>query len=289
MNIVVTGSNGQLGHEFQHLSKESQFTFHFLSRKDLDITDARSIEDQLVKINPDVIINCAAYTAVDRAETDRENAFLINEKGPLYLAQYCKNHSCLLIHYSTDYVYHLDVDRPLREDDQCAPKSIYGKSKRAGEEAISSTECEHLIIRVSWLYSSFKNNFVKTMLRLGAERDSLSVVADQIGTPTYARDLAADTLQIISQYDNSGKTTSGIFNYSNTGITNWMDFAKAIFNKSKIECDVQSTTTASYGAPAPRPLWSVMSKEKIKTDFDIILRPWEESLDSCLEELQTMA
>ena len=290
MNILVTGAGGQLGHEFQFIADQySDFTFYFTTRADLDSSDLEVVDAfcMLNKIN--FIINCAAYTAVDQAEIDTESAFAINEKAVGNLAFVAQKLGIILIHYSTDYVYHIDTQKPLLESDACNPEGAYGKSKLAGEQAIVKSEVEHIIIRVSWLYSSFKNNFVKTMLRLGATKNEISVVSDQLGSPTDARDLAKDTMAIIDQLIARQIHPKTTYNYSNLGMTSWHEFAQEIFKVKKISCQVHPISTLDFGAKAPRPLWSVMSKEKITTDFNLFLRPWQESLRECLEELDGMA
>ncbi len=278
--IVVTGANGQLGLEFQK-TRDSKLDITFLSRDRLDITDAEKVHEIIGEIKPDVIINCAAYTAVDRAEEEVAQTFKINDHGANNLARTADHLSAKLIHISTDYVYHIDKKTPLVETDPCNPQGIYGKSKRAGELSILSQIENHLILRVSWLYAAQQNNFVRTMLRLGAERDSLNVVNDQVGAPTYAGDLVSTILELI----NNNYDVRGIFNYCNAGSTNWCEFAKEIFRQAKISCTTTGITTEAYGAPAPRPLWSVMSTDKISNELDNSIPHWTESLDKCLSLL----
>ena len=278
--IVVTGANGQLGLEFQK-TQDPKLQFTFLSRDLLDITNADKVYDTIAQIRPDVLINCAAYTAVDRAEEEVAQAFKINDHGANNLAQTADRLSAKLIHISTDYVYHIDKEAPLVETDPCNPQGIYGKSKRAGELSVSSQLENHMILRVSWLYAAQQNNFVKTMLRLGAERDALSVVNDQIGAPTYAGDLVTAILEIIKK----NRDVRGIFNYCNAGRTNWCEFAQEIFKQAHISCAVSGITTEAYGAPAPRPLWSVMSTDKISDELGDAIPHWTESLNKCLNIL----
>lgn len=289
MIISVTGANGQLGQEFRFLLKNSSNKVIFLDREELDITNESALENNLTLLESDVIINCAAYTAVDKAEEDKESAYKVNELGSMVLAGFAKKHQIKLVHISTDYVYHLAQTVPLIETSPCLPKGVYGQSKLAGERAIIASDCDYIIIRVSWLYSSFKNNFVKTMLKLGQNRDTLSIVSDQIGSPTYARDLANVVLDIIDTEKFKNQPIKEIYNYSNLGQTSWDDFARAIFAASGIDCEVKSITTEEFGAKAPRPKWSVLSKDKIQRDFDISLRGWQESLKECLEELDRIA
>jgi len=278
--IVITGANGQLGLEFQK-TQDPKLQFTYLSRDLLDITNADKVHDTIAAIKPDVIINCAAYTAVDKAEEEVAQAFKINDHGANNLAQTADRLSAKLIHISTDYVYHIGKKTPLVERDPCNPQGIYGKSKRAGELSVSSQLENHLILRVSWLYSAQRNNFVRTMLRLGAERDALNVVNDQVGAPTYAGDLVTAILYIIKK----NKDVRGTFNYCNAGRTNWCEFAQEIFKQADISCTVSGITTEAYGALAPRPLWSVMSTDKISDELDNPIPHWTESLDKCINIL----
>lgn len=287
MRVLVTGASGQLGQELHYLhTSYPDSTFLFADRETLDITDTASITSLFEDFRPNVVINCAAYTAVDKAEEEQETCYAINRDAVGRLASICAKQKIQLIHISTDYVYDLDVHIPLIESDRCDPRSIYAKSKREGELLMIESGVTGLILRVSWLYSSFGHNFVKTMLRLGESRDSLSIVNDQIGAPTYARDLAEVILHLIHQHDIRGCQT---YNYSNDGKISWKSFAEEIFAQSGIECKVSPTTTEAYGAPAPRPLWSVLSKEKIKSAFRIKIHPWQESLSRCLDELGAKA
>lgn len=284
--ILVTGGNGQLGKELRSLTKDQeQFEFIFSSRDTLDITDQAEVYNAIKKFSPDYVINCAAYTNVDKAESESEQAFLINSTAVNHLVGALKIYGGKLIHFSTDYVYDTITDRPIKESDACDPKSVYGKSKRAGELVLEACDIDWINIRVSWLYSSFNYNFVKTMLRLGGERDKLSIVNDQIGTPTYTKDLVEVVYKMIELDDSSLMRSH--YNFSNAGVTNWAKFAKEIFKQTKIDCQVGYTTTAAYGAPAPRPLWSVMSKDKIANNFDIKLKDWQESLSACLSLVHT--
>lgn len=287
MKILVTGANGQLGNEFRALcTSDARHSFLFVGRSDLDITNLPSVNKLLGEFMPDVIINCAAYTQVDRAEDAPEEAYLVNEYAVGLLAHVAKSINAKLIHYSTDYVYDkLNADEPLNENDRCQPRSVYGKSKLAGEQIIKSSGVDYIIVRVSWLYSTYNNNFVKTMLRLGREREEISVVSDQIGTPTYATDLARATMQIIDSDRFIRKNVKDIYNYSNSGVTNWNTFASKIFKIANIHCEVKEISTEKFGAKAPRPLWSVMSKEKIIRDYQLFIPHWEESLSVCLEVL----
>ena len=287
MKIIVTGADGQLGSEFKYISKDHpEHKFVFANRSTLDITNTTAIENFFKVNQPDVLINCAAYTAVDKAEEEFDSAKKINEIAPGILAKFCELHNSVMIHYSSDYVYHNTSNEPLTEEDEVTPQGIYAKTKLLGEKSITANCSKQLIFRTSWVYSSFKNNFVKTMLRLGREREELTIVSDQVGTPTYARDIAEATLRIIPEVCHPDFSDFGVYNYSNSGITNWMEFAKKIFELENIKCVVYPTTTKEYGAPAERPLWSVLSKEKIKSIFGLNIPSWEDSLKKCLQELK---
>lgn len=288
--ILVTGANGQLGQCFRDLSVSSPNNYVFAEREVLDITDVDSIERYILKLQPEIIINCAAYTAVDKAEESPEQAFLINEKSVLHLAKACKKHDILFIHYSTDYVYHLASTSLLTETDNCKPQGVYARSKRAGEQTIFDTDADAIILRTSWVYSEHGNNFVKTMLRLFEGRDSLNVVNDQIGTPTYAPDIAEVTELIIQQHNNIRKIKGPhIYNFSNNGETHWAAFAQAIAALVHSPIKINQIPSSEYPTPAPRPLWSMMSKDKIIRDFNVSLRPWRESLEKCINKLATQA
>ena len=284
--ILVTGSNGQLGREFRNWASANEvYEFLFTSRDSLDICNLPEVLTICTKWQPSYIINCAAYTAVDKAEENKEDAFAINQGAISNLIKGAGIHNSKLINYSTDYVYHSIIDRPILESDDCTPQGIYGQSKRGGEELLESSEIGWINIRVSWLYSSYQQNFVKTMLRLGGDRDSLTIVSDQQGCPTYASDLAADTMKIIASLEESEMGLNEHYNYCNSGMTNWADFARLIFKLENIDCEVLNTTTEQYGAPAPRPLWSVMGTQKIEKRFNLEISPVEESLQVCLSIL----
>lgn len=288
LNILISGSTGQLGSELQVLQKQyPHYNCYFKNRKELDLSKTKTIKDNLKERNYDVFVNAAAYTAVDKAEQETKIATAVNALALKTIAKEAVPHT-KIIHVSSDYVYHLEPGRPLLESDMEKPQGVYAKTKLEGEQYLLSQRPDSLVIRTSWVYSSFGNNFVKTMLRLGKERDQLTIVADQLGTPTYARDLAQTIYDMIDRidmpnYDNTPK--SGIYNYSNLGLTDWSGFAKEIFQQAKIKCEVGQTTTKAYNAPAPRPLWSMMSKEKIQRDFHIEIPHWQKSLTRCLKEL----
>lgn len=283
-NILVTGENGQLGSEIQLLSSHyPHYTFTFTDRTTLDLSNLCKMEDFFEHKKFDAIINCAAYTAVDKAESESELADTINHRFVSMLAKIAKRHSSALIHISTDYVFDGKNYRPYIESDSTEPQGVYGRTKHDGENAILSVAPSNtIIIRTSWVYSSFGNNFVKTMLRLGRERDSLGVIFDQIGTPTYARDLAQSILEILPKINNENPE---IYHYSNEGVASWYDFAKAIFELSGVTCQVNPITTDQYPTPAKRPHYSLLNKAKIKNDFNLAIPYWKDSLKECLVTL----
>lgn len=287
--ILVTGSNGQVGSELRDLAKiNSEFKFLFTDRSNLDIGSQENIDQIFSDFAPDFVINAAAYTAVDKAEEDQEMAEKINATAVQHLSEACLKHDCWLMHISSDYVYHLDLNRPLKENDETKAQGVYAKTKLAGDEVLLHSECNYCILRTSWVYSFYGNNFVKTMIRLGNQRDELTIVADQIGTPSYAKDIADTLLKMISVICGSEKKEElkGIYNYSNGGTTHWADFARKIFELEEISCQVGETTTEAYGAPAPRPKWSVLDKSLIESTFGIEIIDWEESLKHCLARLK---
>ncbi len=280
LNILVTGANGQLGSEIREISQKSDLSFFFTDFEELDISDKKAIES-FVKTNKiDTIINCAAYTAVDKAEEDELKADKINHLAVKYLAQIAKDRGVKLIHVSTDYVFDGKNYKPYVEDDLTNPSSVYGKTKLKGEKALQEVAPKNsIIIRTSWVYSSFGNNFVKTMLRLGKERDELGVIYDQVGTPTYARDLAGAILDIHPKLQNEKPK---IYHYTNEGVLSWYDFAKEIMKMAKIKCKVNPIESFQYPVPAPRPHFSVLNKAKIKEEFSIKIPFWKDSLSECL-------
>ena len=282
MNILITGCNGQLGNEMQLLEKEHpEHTFFNTDVEELDIT-RRSDVKRFVKDNAiDGIVNCAAYTAVDKAEENQQLCGLLNTLAPAYLAEAIEKRGGWLIQISTDYVFDGTNHTPYTEADPVCPNSTYGRTKLAGEEEVQRI-CRHsMIIRTAWLYSTFGNNFVKTMLRLGKEKPELGVIFDQIGTPTYARDLAACIFAVIEK-----GIIPGIYHYSNEGVISWYDFTKAIHRIAGITtCHVRPLHTAEYPTPATRPHYSVLDKTKIKQTYGIEIPYWEESLKECIEKL----
>ncbi len=289
MVVLVTGSTGQLGQSLKFISGNySSIEFIFCNSQELDITNSNNIQQVFEQFKPNYCINTAAYTAVDKAESEPEKANLINVIGPKNLAVACKEFGAALIHISTDFVFDGEKTLPYTEEDIPNPTGIYGQTKLDGERAVQQTFDNYFIIRTSWVYSQFGNNFMKTMLRLASERDNLSVVNDQIGTPTNAVDLAEALLQIII-FDFASPVRSrssrlltfdlyGIYNFSNEGQCSWYDFAKNIFEINKINIDLQPIPTTSYPTPARRPKYSVLDKNKIKNTFGIKIKNWEESL-----------
>lgn len=277
MVILVTGALGQLGQALKALVPQyPQLKFVFKSSAEANITNKQQLQEVFSAVKPDFCINAAAYTAVDKAESEPEQAFAINVTGAKNLAEVCKDFNVTLLHVSTDFVFDGDKSTPYTEDDATNPQGVYGKTKCEGEQEIENILPQHYIIRTSWLYSQYGNNFMKTMIRLGSERDSLSVVNDQKGTPTNANDLAAALAQIIL----SGVKSYGIYHYSNEGEATWYDFARKIFEINNISIDLRPIPTADYPTPAKRPAYSVLDKSKIKNVFGINIPGWEGSLQS---------
>ncbi|PKP34146.1 MAG: dTDP-4-dehydrorhamnose reductase [Bacteroidetes bacterium HGW-Bacteroidetes-17] len=281
-NILVTGSNGQLGNAIKKISsKLINYNFLFTDIEELDITSYEQIGKFIHKNKINIVINCAAYTAVDQAETDREKAFLINVTAVEYLSIQAKANNATLIHISTDYVFDGSSQIPYKETDLPDPKSYYGLTKYEAEQKIAQFAENAIIIRTSWLHSEYGHNFVKTMIRLGYERESLNIINDQFGSPTYAADLA-DTIIKLTQ-----ATIKGIifYNYSNEGSCTWYEFAKAIMELKKINCVVNPITTEEYPTAAVRPKYSLLDKSKIKKELDIEIPFWKESLKTCLKNI----
>ncbi len=282
-NILVTGSNGQLGSEIKELSKEYDYNFFFTTRDDIDITNKDNIKEFCQKNSINVIINCAAYTAVDKAESDEINSDLVNRKAVKKLALVSQELNIKLVHISTDYVFDGKNFKPYCEEYKTNPQSIYGKTKFDGEnEMIKINPKNSIIIRTSWVYSYYGANFVKTMLRLGKEKESLGVIFDQVGTPTYAKDLAKTILEILPKIKNEKVQ---IYNYSNEGVLSWYDFAKEIMKMAKLNCKINPIETFQYPTPAKRPHFSLLNKAKIKKEFDIEIPYWKDGLDDCLKRL----
>lgn len=282
MNILVTGCNGQLGNEIQLLEKEyPQHTYFNTDVAELDITNQLAVNDFINRHAIDGVINCAAYTAVDKAEGDKELCTTLNTVAPSYLAAAIDKREGWIIHVSTDYVFDGTHHTPYVETDTPSPDSVYGNTKLAGELGVSKFCKKHMIIRTAWLYSAFGNNFVKTMIRLGKEKTELGVIFDQIGTPTYARDLA---VAIMTAVDKGIET--GVYHYSNEGVISWYDFTKAIHRIAGIkDCKVRPLHTSEYPTAANRPAYSVLDKTKIKQTYGIEIPYWEDSLKECIERL----
>lgn len=282
MNILVTGANGQLGNEMQRVAKTSSNHYIFTDVAQLDITDREAVLRAVKDNGIQVIVNCAAYTNVDKAEDDRETADLINNKAVENLAIAARENDATLIHISTDYVFKGDRCTPCREDWETDPLGVYGITKLAGEKSIERTGCRHIIIRTAWLYSPFGKNFVKTMQKLTAEKDSLKVVFDQVGTPTYAGDLA-DAIARIIETGQLGK--QGIYHFSNEGVCSWYDFAREICELSGNTCNIQPCHSDEFPSKVKRPHFSVLDKTKIKDTFGIEVPYWKDSLKKCIREL----
>lgn len=282
MVVLVTGASGQLGQAIQFIAKNhSEIKFVFCSSSDLDISNKENCQTVFQKTKPDFCINAAAYTAVDKAESERDKAELINVLGSKNIAEVCNNFDVKLIHISTDFVFDGSNDKPYTETQITNPKGVYGQTKLDGEKAIQQVFSKYYIIRTSWVYSQFGNNFMKTMLRLASERTVLSVVNDQIGTPTNAVDLAEALVQIIlSNNQQPTNDNYGIYNFSNEGECSWYDFAKKIFEINNVSIDLSAIPTEQFPTPAQRPKYSVLDKSKIKTTFGITIKTWEESLKS---------
>ncbi|MBU0489751.1 MAG: dTDP-4-dehydrorhamnose reductase [Bacteroidetes bacterium] len=280
---LITGVNGQLGSDLRELAKNSSDQFLFTDVDDLDITDTEAVRDAFRLFGPDVLINCASYTAVDKAESDSAAAYLINGDAPGILADVCNSFSTLLIHISTDYVFDGKSNIPYKETDAVNPSGVYAKSKLQGENAVISTSEKAAIFRTSWLYSSFGLNFVKTILRLGKERTELNVVFDQTGSPTYARDLAAAILNAAPVLMSRKLEGTEIYNYSNEGVASWYDFAMEIKNIVGFSANINPIETFEYPTPAPRPVYSVLNKRKVKTEFGFTIPHWKDSLKKALK------
>ncbi len=284
MRILVTGSNGQLGRSLQKIAETDRIhDWYFTDVEELNITKATQVKHYLNSQNIDVCINCAAYTAVDKAEDDQQMAYILNATAPQILASACRETNALLIHISTDYVFDGLNYKPYQEDDPISPASAYAKSKADGEQAILNSGAKYVIVRTSWLYSEFGGNFVKTMIRLGKEKESLNVVADQVGTPTYAFDLAA-TILLIAESEKT-EDHDQIYHFSNEGAISWYDFAQTIMELEKLDCKVFPIESKDYPVKTKRPFYSVLNKTKIKNHLGIQIPYWRKSLIKCLEEI----
>ncbi|MCS6934211.1 MAG: dTDP-4-dehydrorhamnose reductase [Chitinophagales bacterium] len=282
-NVAITGASGQLGQSIRALCDNyaSSVNFYFTDKEELDISKADSIRKYLRQYSCTALINCAAYTAVDKAETEQEAAYLINRDAAGILANVCRELSVKLLHISTDFVFDGKKNTPYREDDATAPLSVYGKSKAEGELLALQNNPEVMIIRTGWLYSQYGNNFLKTILRLCQEREQINVVFDQVGTPTYAVDLATVILKIIT----GNKWIPGIYHFSNEGVSSWYDFAVNIAQLSGSRCRVLPIETSQYPTPAQRPPYSVLNKQKIRSVYEISISHWQESLARCMQHI----
>lgn len=288
MKVLITGSNGQLGSEIRDLCTDYEnIEFIFKDLPELDISDSDAVNSLIIDKKINTVINCAAYTAVDKAEENIELAERVNSIGVSNLVKVLDKVNGKLIHISTDYVFDGTNSHPYKESDPVSPIGIYGKTKRAGELILINSKIDAIVIRTSWLYSSFGNNFVKTMLGIGKDKNSINVISDQIGTPTYAKNLAKICLEILlisvsEKISKKGK----IYHYSNEGVASWYDFAVLIMELSELNCKINPILTKNYPTLAKRPHYSVLSKEKIKSDFNIDIPHWKESLQECIIKLR---
>jgi len=300
--VLVTGKEGQLGRSIEAFARQyPQYDFEFVGREELDLSSTENISNFFADQVFDAIINCAAYTAVDKAEEDAELADIINHLAVKQLAEIAKQQECIFIQISTDYVFNGQGFKPYIETDSTEPKSVYGASKLKGEQSIQNIKPKGCIIRTSWVYSEYGQNFVKTMQKLGNERDELNVIYDQVGSPTYAGDLAQVVMAVLEKLSNkhlveeipangsiadSDVQNNLIYHYSNEGVCSWYDFAKEIFAQSDIQCQVNPIETTDYPTPAKRPHYSLLNKAKIKQDFKITIPYWKDSLKICIQRLQ---
>ena len=287
MKVLITGSNGQLGSEIKELASDyKNLECVFKDLPELDICDAEVLNTFIIDQHINAVINCAGYTAVDKAEEEALIAQKVNSEGVLNLANALKKVDGKLIHISTDYVFDGNHSQPYKESDPVSPISVYGETKRAGELVVFNSSIDAIVIRTSWLYSGYGNNFVKTMLRLGNEKKSIQVVSDQKGTPTFAKDLAKTCLDILSDASSTKISKKGsLYHYSNEGVTSWYDFATAIMEIGNIDCKVIPIETKDYPTQARRPMYSVLDKSKIKSDFKVTIPHWRDSLTNCIKKI----
>lgn len=286
INLLVTGSRGQLGSELRDISTSwPDFSFHFVDVEDLDLTKRDAVAG-FFKTHPiDAVVNCAAYTAVDLAEDQQDLAYLVNAEAVKTLAELCSERKIRMIHISTDYVFDGESNQPIDENERPNPVSIYGESKLKGEEYLTSILPDAYIIRTAWVYSVHGKNFVKTIANLARQRDELSVVSDQIGTPTYAYDLAGAIMKMLNAIFNANKDVPGIYHYTNEGVISWYDFAHFIIRHYDLQCKLKPIRTSEYKTKATRPKFSLLSKRKIAETFGITPPHWHDSLTKCLEKL----
>ncbi|MDA9289589.1 dTDP-4-dehydrorhamnose reductase [Polaribacter sp.] len=288
MRVLITGSNGQLGSEIKELATNyKKVDFIFKDLPELDICNFKALQTFIIDHNINAVINCAAYTAVDKAEEESIIATKVNYEGVLNIVNALAKVNGKLIHISTDYVFDGDHFLPYKELDPVSPIGVYGETKRAGELAVINSDIDSVVIRTSWLYSSYGNNFVKTMLRLGSEKENLGVIFDQVGTPTYARDLAKNCLEILCENTSENISKNGsLYHYSNEGVASWYDFAISIMELGGKNCKVSPIQTKDYTTLAKRPQYSVLNKSKIKIDFKIEIPYWRDSLKDCIEKIK---
>jgi dTDP-4-dehydrorhamnose reductase len=281
--ILITGASGQLGKTFQRLAPEYPYDFSFLNREVLDLSRPELLEDVLEDFEFKVLIHCAAYTAVDKAESEKVQAQIINAEATEKLAQICRKKEAVLIHFSTDYVFEAKIPIPLKEDDPVSPLNAYGETKLAGEKAIRAVLNEHLILRTSWLYGKEGKNFPETMIRLATQRNELRVVFDQVGTPTFCDDLARGTLSILPKM----KGNFGTYHFSNEGVCSWYDFAHAVLKGMEKDVKLIPVKSEEFPTPARRPSYSVLDKSKIRNTFGIEIRHWQDALEDYLNQRKT--
>ena len=292
MKVVITGANGQLGRELVREARRADVVAQPFDRRQLDITDKNRIKQVLAGLSPAVVINAAAYTDVDRAEDEPDRAQAVNAEGPAYLARYCADYRHALIHISTDYVFDGTADRPYQESDPIAPLGVYGQSKARGEAAVQSTLPQHIIVRTSWLYGIYGHNFVKTILKLAGAQKALKVVADQLGSPTSAADLAAATLVMARKIHKAEKPAWGIYHYCGAGITSWHGLAEKIIELAAPHTpltirQVEAISTAEWPTRAPRPPYSALDCTRLKVQFGIDPQPWQQSLKQTIDRILT--
>jgi dTDP-4-dehydrorhamnose reductase len=287
MRVLITGSNGQLGSEIKELATNyKKLDFVFKDLPELDICNFEALQAFIIDFNINIVINCAAYTAVDKSEEDAEIAEQVNYEGVLNIVNALQTVNGKLIHISTDYVFDGNQYMPYREIDPVSPIGVYGETKREGELAVINSDIEAIVIRTSWLYSAYGNNFVKTMMRLGNDKEELNVIFDQVGTPTFAGDLAITCLEILSNKNSRIDKKGNLYHFSNEGVASWYDFAIAIMKIGNIDCKVMPIETKDYPTLAKRPHYSVLNKAKIKNDFGLEIPYWRDSLKDCIEKIK---
>lgn len=281
--ILITGKNGQLGSELKDLESQfPEFTMVFVDREEMDLSSPEEIKSVLEKNQPHIIINAGAYTAVDKAESEEALCNAINNEAVAVMAEWCSKNNAKIIHISTDYVFNGQSEIPLEESDPTDPINVYGKTKRLGEKALEASGAAFVIIRTAWVYSVYGANFVKTMMRLMNERDTLGIVSDQIGAPTYARDLAKAIMKVV----NAPEFVQGIYHYSNKGRISWYEFASAIKDFEKLDCELNAINSAAFPTPARRPAFSLLDTNKIKDTYDVEIPFWKDSLEKMLQRFR---